>query len=237
MRSDKPGHSGVSSLTQSPHLEDCITSALRAMASSVAAVSSEDHHAEIQPHLIRITNHGKIQAWVAFALEFFKKNDGRPLVLHTLPASKPTAKELPAPTAPGGEPTSHVSQGKCSSTSTIPRLITVVEIIKREYLKTLKLSKLSGLHQYNEIGYLEDLQDNASGESRTNALVLALEGKNHLVQKQTPFMRVTLCQSTLPILADKGATYQQPAVRKLSKSAKKRIKKRMTDATAGDGPG
>ena len=40
------------------------------------------------------------------------------------------------------------------------RLISVVEIIKREYLKILETThstRLHGLHQYNEIGTLEDL--------------------------------------------------------------------------------
>lgn len=40
------------------------------------------------------------------------------------------------------------------------RLVTVVEIIKREYLKVLETTRstrLLGLHQYNEIGTLEDL--------------------------------------------------------------------------------
>jgi hypothetical protein len=46
------------------------------------------------------------------------------------------------------------------STSTVPRLITVVEIIKRECLKVLETThsaRLLRLHQYNEIGTLEDL--------------------------------------------------------------------------------
>lgn len=45
-------------------------------------------------------------------------------------------------------------------TATIPRLITVVEIVKREYLERLKArrsSSLVGVHQYNEVGALQDL--------------------------------------------------------------------------------
>ena len=70
------------------------------------------------------------------------------------------------------------------STTTIPRLISVVEIIKREYLKTLEMTHsrvLSGLYQYNEIGYLEqdESQDGMhSEEDRAQALAMALEGKN-----------------------------------------------------------
>ena len=44
--------------------------------------------------------------------------------------------------------------------ATIPRLISVVEIVKREHLERLKArrsSSLTGVHQYNEVGALEDL--------------------------------------------------------------------------------
>jgi hypothetical protein len=42
----------------------------------------------------------------------------------------------------------------------IPKLISVVEIVKREYIKVLEQQRsirLEGLYQYNEIGNLEDL--------------------------------------------------------------------------------
>ena len=50
------------------------------------------------------------------------------------------------------------------STTLIPRLVSVVEIIKREYVKKLdpalaEKGCLAGLHQYNEVGALEDLSD------------------------------------------------------------------------------
>jgi hypothetical protein len=55
--------------------------------------------------------------------------------------------------------------------STTPRLISVVEIIKREYLKSLaqkRSPRRIGLHQYNEIGLLDDLQtrDDANCQSQ-----------------------------------------------------------------------
>jgi len=80
----------------------------------------------------------------------------------------------------------------CLSTATIPRLVTVVEIVKREYGKwaasrltqdgkPVNDSLRMGLHQYNELGCLEDLgivprqeQELDEGEQ----LRLALEGKN-----------------------------------------------------------
>lgn len=67
------------------------------------------------------------------------------------------------------------------STSAIPRLISVVEIIKREYLNTSEMTVLSGLHQYNEISYLEqgELSDIITDDgNREQALATALEGKN-----------------------------------------------------------
>lgn len=70
------------------------------------------------------------------------------------------------------------------ATTTIPRLISVVEIIKREYIKTLEVKhspRLLGLHQYNEIGDLEAIglgTKTASPGDRANELMMALEGKN-----------------------------------------------------------
>jgi hypothetical protein len=57
----------------------------------------------------------------------------------------------------------------------------VVEIIKREYLKALKPSSsvMIGLHQYNEVGCLEDLGDDNVGD--TNTLASALQGKTQWV--------------------------------------------------------
>jgi hypothetical protein len=80
-------------------------------------------------------------------------------------------------------------------TETIPRLVTVVEIIKREFLKNLALKhspRLAGLHQYTEVGCLEDLQDSPETSSfatadepfddlfdeRAHEVVKALSGKN-----------------------------------------------------------
>ena len=76
------------------------------------------------------------------------------------------------------------------SMSTIPRLVSVVEIIKREYLKTAdaKLAEaglVSGLHQYNEITSLEAeglvtaAEDEEQG--RLEAVARALQGKNQYV--------------------------------------------------------
>ncbi|KAI0749906.1 hypothetical protein C8Q80DRAFT_1120027 [Daedaleopsis nitida] len=174
-----------------------------------------------------ITNHGKINNWVSFALDHFQKYDDKPLVLHTLPAKgKAPAVERQAD-EPGttADPALRVEKdGKRGhlhhSMSTIPRLVSVVEIIKREYLKTLDPTlaeggSLSGLHQYNEIGDLEAAgyleKSGNEQQDRLESVARALQGRNHLQQKKTAFMRITLCRKELPELAAKDATYQSPS--------------------------
>jgi hypothetical protein len=119
-----------------------------------------------------------------------------------------------------------------NATTTIPRLISVAEIIKREYVKVLESKRsprLEGLHQYNEIGCLENLGLDLGGDrpdetekTRADEIILALSGRNQYVrsfflcvlvpisssvkQKQTPYMKVTLSESPLPDLVTKGAT-------------------------------
>jgi hypothetical protein len=110
--------------------------------------------------------------------------------LHTLPAAKHSANEPvklteSANALNGGIPDTR-QRSMPVSTTTIPRLISVVEIIKREYLKTSEITQsrvLSGLYQYNEIGYLEqhESDDSMPSEDRMQALAMALEGKNQWV--------------------------------------------------------
>ncbi|KAH9902515.1 hypothetical protein C8Q73DRAFT_670726 [Cubamyces lactineus] len=196
-------------------------------------------------HEIRITNHGKMTNWVTFALEHFKKYEERPLVLHTLPAAKGKSPETRAEdtnadvdgaSSAGPKAKAKKTEGLHPSMATIPRLVSVVEIIKREYLKTLdpglaERGSLSGLHQYNEIGdimeagYVEREVD--AEEERLESLAQALQGRNHVRQNKIAFMRVTLCRKAIPELIGRGATYQEPAVRKLSKSARARLKKKL----------
>ncbi|KAK0208399.1 hypothetical protein DFS33DRAFT_1271657 [Desarmillaria ectypa] len=182
------------------------------------------HQCDTSPQEIRITNHGKMHTWVAFALEHLQKDGSEPIVLHTLPALQSPQGSKPTKGSPS------------NATTTIPRLISVVEIIKREYIKILELKhlpRLLGLHQYNEIGCLEDIGLGEEGttpedkeEKRAASIIMALEGKNYPKQIQTPFMKITLSHRELPELVAKGATYQPPLRRKLSKSAKARAKKR-----------
>jgi hypothetical protein len=142
--------------------------------------ASSSHSTE--PHYVRITGHGQMRTWVQFALEFLEvctatkspkrrrtssrtdadmqKHPTRPLVFHTLPLSAvPGAKKAtPDPTkspAPEAAPK--------QSTVNIPLLISVVEIVKREYLQACRTSCV-GLHQYNEVRCLEELASHSTNE-------------------------------------------------------------------------
>lgn len=92
------------------------------------------------------------------------------------------------------------------SMATIPRLISVVEIIKREHLKTLdgtlaEAGVLSGLHQYNELGDLaEEGHIEKSGDSeqeRLETLARALHGRNQCVYLPVSFEILSLAQVDL----------------------------------------
>ena len=80
------------------------------------------------------------------------------------------------------------------STNAIPKLISVVEIIKREYLK-LPNDTLVGLYQYNELGTLEDLgltpwpQSDDPQLARSQAIVQALDGLKKFVHGSLVRMR------------------------------------------------
>jgi hypothetical protein len=136
-------------------------------------------------------------------LEFFQENPDKPLTLHTSPAD--------------------VAQ------STIPRLISIVEILKREYLKTLDVwaGLQTGLHQYNELQWEQRGEIAAEGEDRATTIERALEGKKHPKLTLAPYMKVTLCRKALPGMHEKKeATYQTPQTRRLSKTTKARLKKK-----------
>ena len=124
-----------------------------------------------------------------------------------------TFHTLPPPGTPPGAKT---------STETIPRLISVVEIVKREHLERLKArrsSSLAGVHQYNELGVLQDLPsppvpspdvtEMLSGAKFVASLshLLRLANRVYSVKiKKTVFMKVTLSRKELRHLVDRGAT-------------------------------
>ncbi|KIM35841.1 hypothetical protein M413DRAFT_325570 [Hebeloma cylindrosporum] len=215
---------------------------------------------------IRVTNHGKMRSWIAFSLNFFASDGEKRLILHTLPSAvDPDVESDRQP------PPSVTAKEASTATSVTPRLISVVEVVKREFIKNLEKDRsprLKGLHQYNEILTLEELgvtvkpsrakegQENPTEteeNTRSQQILQALSGKHQLVssvhptippfhclffssqsprQTQSPFLRITLSLVELPDLLLRGATYQPPIIRKVSKSAKMRAKKRAKSALA-----
>ena len=106
-------------------------------------------------------------------------NEERALVLHTLPVAADGKskgnRRNEAAASDGNEPQGDPQEADVIkketrsglSTITIPRLITVVEIIKREYLAAMNAKRsphFVGLFQYNEMGSLEDQVENEREE-------------------------------------------------------------------------
>jgi hypothetical protein len=164
------------------------------MAAEQRSEAGAGQSSELASHEMRITQGGKIRAWVEFALKFFEarkshsiyqvpnqlikdmvaqENEEKALVLHTLPAamkgrSKENEREVAVIDGNGPQDIKkETGSGFSASTTTIPRLITVVEIIKREYMTMMNAKRspqLVGLFQYNEIGSLEDQAENENEE-------------------------------------------------------------------------
>jgi len=197
---------------------------------------------EFASHEVRITQSGKIHAWVQFALKFFEENEEKALVLHTLPVAakgKSRTNEITEPAAgegngPQNKPllpqgTEEKKGGPSVSTITIPRLISVVEIIKREYLAAMNTNRspeLVGLYQYNE--------GEEDAEDRRKMITEALIGTKNVRIARSPYMKVTLCRKELVGMKAGRATAQAPLKRRLSKSAKERLKKRLRKEKEND---
>jgi hypothetical protein len=122
----------------------------------------------------------------------------RPVVLHTLPVpASDRVSILPVPLqehpdkGPPQPPVRPLRGALSNATTTIPRLISVAEIIKREYVKALESKRsprLEGLHQYNEIGCLENLGLDLGGntrdetdKTRADEIISALSSRNQYV--------------------------------------------------------
>ncbi|GJJ08664.1 hypothetical protein Clacol_002883 [Clathrus columnatus] len=178
------------------------------------------------------------------------ENPSRPLVLHTLPTKgKGKGKEIDlkdkeAERVGSQQEQLHENESERptkqrkfpASVATIPRLITIAEITKRQYVdwarkrvnpdKSIVPDELRiGLHQYNELETLEELElENNSIED--NNLIRALSGKNYPKKELTPHLRITLSVSALPESKLQGATYQAPDPFIKSKSARARERRK-----------
>lgn len=142
---------------------------------------------------------GGHQIFVLTSCFYLKTNPTRPLVLHTMPLGPPSTPiddpQLRGLEAFAPKPQSRAKAEK--STTSVTKLISVVEIIKREFPKALRshisdtsaddskettLSPdLFSLHQYNEVGCLEDLDpptEEELPEERAERIIVLLGGKN-----------------------------------------------------------
>jgi len=152
-----------------------------------------------------------MRSWIAFSLNYFTvcfvfcqvpgiyssgqaSDEDNRLILHTLPSTINPEADLR-----GRPPISVTQQDASTATTVTPRLISVVEIIKREFIKKLendRSPRLKGLHQYNEIMTLEELgiavnpshankdhENLAETEEtrRSQAVLLALSGRHQSV--------------------------------------------------------
>jgi hypothetical protein len=115
------------------------------------------------PHRMRITSGGQVAGYVNFALTFLKvcpthvgfqlihqENPERSLVLHTLPPANSEASS-----------SNPSSSSLSSALLATPKLVSVVEKIKREYMSYINAkdvgkgkNKAVGIWQYNESGTL-----------------------------------------------------------------------------------
>ncbi|WWC61674.1 uncharacterized protein I303_104259 [Kwoniella dejecticola CBS 10117] len=206
-----------------------------------------------EPYRMRITSGGSISSYVDFAVRFLHDNPHTPLTLHTLPPSHPSqtnsttaTKTTKTTTKTGadsldhhaGSSTSKASSSSSSSsssnstflpcTTSIPRLISVVEIIKRTYLAQLRSSgakpnessvkvKASGKGKevtrtskgiwqyttsdlYNPSSTSSAASSNAGGDT---SLERVLNGNLRPKMTHHPYMTITL--STKPLDPESGA--------------------------------
>jgi len=133
------------------------------------------------PHRMRITSGGQVAGYVNFALTFLKvcptqpryqltrqENPDRSLVLHTLPPNNTESSS----SKPG-------SSSLSSALLATPKLVSVAEKIKREYMSYINAkdigkgkNKAVGIWQYNESGTLSQGE-----EQQELGLESILEGK------------------------------------------------------------
>lgn len=174
-------------------------------------------------HEVRITDHTKIKQYVTFCLNYLKENPGATLVLHTLPhGSQPREEDA------GEEPPATKKRKLAAPIDNIPRLISVAEIIKREFARAVA-SKEAGdgnphgtlLHQYNVVDCLPQPEENR------DEILDALQGKNYPKRNAIPYMKIYLTTQEQKELEDAGATHQEPlSPPQKTKSAKARERKK-----------
>ncbi|ORY32570.1 hypothetical protein BCR39DRAFT_522914 [Naematelia encephala] len=180
-----------------------------------------------EPHKMRITSGGSIASYVKFALTFLDENPHRPLILHTIappPPPPPTTTTPTKGTKPSKRPTSTLTPSLLNT----PRLISVVELIKRAYMQRIESpesrkgkERAIGIWQYTESGLLpfvnlereKGLQVEGDTETET-ALERVLGGKTQPKMTHQPFLQITLSTSPLGWESRRGVTCQYVMVRR-----------------------
>ncbi|EIW70864.1 hypothetical protein TREMEDRAFT_61376 [Tremella mesenterica DSM 1558] len=156
---------------------------------------------------MRIASGGDLNNYVKFALSFLKETPQRPLTLHTRP--------LPITDASKPKQTKTTMTLQTCTTS-IPKLISVVERVKREYIVWARETSRKGLWQYTITG--------SENQQATVDLNRVLEGKTKPKMSHHPWLEITLSTSPLGLEKEYGVTCQYVLTgRKRSKKGRKNM--------------
>ncbi|KAK8864221.1 hypothetical protein IAR55_001467 [Kwoniella newhampshirensis] len=190
---------------------------------------------EAQPHRMRITSGGSMSAYVQFGLRFLQENPKTPLVLHTLPPPpkppRPHSSSAETVTERSGPSKNRTSQKEPSRTmdtllpctTTAPRLIAIVELIKREYVALLRKDLQrsvrngnsgagKGIWQYTESGnhlpppITEGDAQKEGGSSHD--LTRVLGGRTKPKMTHCPYLQITLSTRPLGLEEKRNVTCQ-----------------------------
>ncbi|BGO95710.1 hypothetical protein NBRC10512_007408 [Rhodotorula toruloides] len=172
-------------------------------------------------HPIRIASHTKITLVVQFALDHLRRNEDEPLVLHCLPPSTSsssanagragplTSTQPDSNPSPAPDPTPPAAKGKgkgkatespsSTSVAALPKLVSIAEIIKREWLdvelkhatgdsiqEDTAAPAREGLHQYTLLTTLEaiDLASDTIATDEVDGDVEEEEMRRQLIEME-----------------------------------------------------
>ncbi|KAJ9094074.1 hypothetical protein QFC21_006175 [Naganishia friedmannii] len=153
-------------------------------APSVTAPTCAPTSVPTAPVSIRITPSGKLYTYVRHALDSLTDHPDQQVEIHTRLSVNTTLPPIKvvstSATSTFTSNTTVTHSGLLPCTTTIPRLITVLEIIKREYLR-LHAGKGKGLWQYNKLGNYSGKEVEAWEEQqrgrRVSSLPIRAKGK------------------------------------------------------------
>ncbi|EGG12597.1 uncharacterized protein MELLADRAFT_114800 [Melampsora larici-populina 98AG31] len=167
-------------------------------------------------HCLQITPNTKISTCVAKAINHLKQVESAPLCLHTIPSNYKTIEKVIS------------SSKKNPMYNSVGKLISIVEIIKREYIAEM-INQSSGttidkshpsrnyLYQYNQYGSLESYQlenpcsDPGKISERHDLIIKEFldEERKRPRQTHTPYMKIYLACTPIMSLKDKPDIFQQ----------------------------